>query len=64
MFLVRTKSGAEVTATSRRSVAKAEVQTLREFRRRSNFAKRLGVRQPSGALGTDALHSLDNQQFS
>jgi hypothetical protein len=50
MFLVRTKSGAEVTATSRRSVAKAEVQTLREFRRRSNCAKRLGVRQPSGAL--------------
>ena len=30
------KSGAEVTA----------VQTLREFRRRSNFAKRLGLRQP------------------
>ena len=32
IFPVRTKSGAEVTATSRRSVAKAEVQTLREFR--------------------------------
>jgi hypothetical protein len=31
IFPVRTKSGAEVTVTSRRSVAKAEVQTLREF---------------------------------
>jgi hypothetical protein len=30
--VVRTKSGAEVTATSRRSVAKAEIQTLRGFR--------------------------------
>jgi hypothetical protein len=34
------KSGAKVTA----------VQTLREFRRQLNFAQRLGLRQPSGAL--------------
>ena len=34
------KSGAKATA----------VQTLREFRRRLNFAKRLGLRQPPGAL--------------
>jgi hypothetical protein len=41
MIPVRTKSGAEVTA----------VQTLREFRRRSNFAKRRGVRQPLALWG-------------
>jgi tRNA U34 5-carboxymethylaminomethyl modifying GTPase MnmE/TrmE len=40
------KSGAKVTAASRRSVAKAEVQTLREVRRRLNFAKRPGGGPP------------------
>ena len=40
MIPVRTKSGAETTATSRRSVAKAEVQTLREFRRVAAFGRK------------------------
>ena len=40
MFPVRTKSGAEITAASRRSVAKAEVQTLREFRRVAAFGRK------------------------
>jgi hypothetical protein len=40
MFPVRTKSGAEVTVTSRRSVAKAEVQTLREFRNVAAFGRK------------------------
>jgi hypothetical protein len=43
MFPVRTKSGAEVTAASRRSVAKAEVQTLCEFRGVAAF----GIKPPS-----------------
>jgi hypothetical protein len=37
VITVRTESGAEVTAASRRSVAKAEVQTLREFRGATAF---------------------------
>jgi hypothetical protein len=40
VILVRTKSGAEATATSRRSVAKAEVQTLREFRSVAAFGRK------------------------
>ena len=40
------KSGAEVTA----------VQTLREFRRRLNFAKRPGVRQPFRLRGALLRH--------
>jgi hypothetical protein len=40
MISVRTKSGAEVTATSRRSVAKAEVQALREFRSVAAFGRK------------------------
>jgi hypothetical protein len=48
MFSAWDKSGAEVTA----------VQTLREFRRRLNFAKRRGVRQPSGALRAENLRDF------
>jgi hypothetical protein len=40
MISVRTKSGAEATATSHQSVAKAEVQTLREFRSVAVFARK------------------------
>jgi hypothetical protein len=40
MFPMRTKSGAEVNATSRRSLAKAEVHTLREFRSVAAFGRK------------------------